>query len=106
MKSTAFPARLDIRQGLEEIQSTESAVLLDVRTPEEYSQGCLPGSLNIPLQQLEQVLQAVPDKYTPLYVYCRSGARSQAAQKKLYSMGYHHVTDLGGLIYYQGPLSV
>ena len=70
----------DVNRGVEEYQSTSGAVLLDVRTPEEYRGGHIPGSRNIPLQTIDNVSTVVDNKDTALYVYCQSGARSRGAK--------------------------
>ena len=94
----------DINQGLNVYKETEGAVLLDVRTPEEVADGRIPGSINIPLQRLDDVEDAVEDLDTPLFVYCQSGMRSRKAAVRLEQMGYTNVTDLGGIMAYQGEL--
>ena len=50
-----------------------AAVLLDVRTPDEYAAGHIPGSVNYPLERLRDY---EGDSSKPIYAYCRSGARS------------------------------
>ena len=45
----------DINQGVKEYSVTDGAVLLDVRTPDEYRQGHIPGSKNVPLQSISKV---------------------------------------------------
>ena len=65
-----------LEEGLAEAEKTEDAVLLDVRTPEEYAEGHLPDSVNLPLDRIETIAIA-PSR--PLFVYCRSGARSSQA---------------------------
>lgn len=92
----------DVNQGVEEFQKTKGAVLLDVRTPEEYWEGHIPGSENIPLQQLETVTSRVQDKSTSVFVYCLSGGRSGQASRRLKKMGYENVTNIGGISAYRG----
>lgn len=71
--------------------------LVDVRTPEEFSAGYIPGAININLQELQQKLSRIPtDK--PVIVYCRSGNRSAFAANILKQAGYTEVYDLGGII--------
>ena len=65
-----------MNDGVEQARQTPGALLLDVRTPEEYAAGHVPGSRNIPL---DCVGQAELDREAPLFVYCRSGARSGQA---------------------------
>ena len=69
----------DINQGVEEYRAVPQAILLDVRTPEEYRGGHIPGSKNLPLQQIEKIESIAEKKETPLFVYCQSGARSRQA---------------------------
>ena len=94
----------DIQEGLRQYQTTPGAVLLDVRTPEEYREGRIPGSRNVPLGELEQAAEAAPDPDTPLFVYCLSGARSSQAAAALRRMGYQHVTNIGGISGYRGKV--
>ena len=93
----------DMGQGLERFSRTPGAVLLDVRTPEEFSAGHIPGSQNVPLDALGR--SALPeDPGTPLFLYCLSGARSRYAAALLRRAGYTDVTDLGGIHHYRGKV--
>ena len=94
----------DINQGVKEFRQREGAVLLDVRTPQEYRDGCIPGSKNLPLQTIDKVDSIVENKDTVLYVYCHSGARSRQAAAVLQSMGYTNVTNIGGITAYSGKV--
>ncbi len=69
----------DINAGVEEFRKTEGAVLLDVRTAEEYRSGHIEGSINLPLDRITTAPGVVKDKDTPLFVHCLSGARSSQA---------------------------
>lgn len=100
-----FLKHTDINQGVAEFQQTAGAVLVDVRTPEEYRDGHVPGSINVPLQQIEDIELEVAEKGTPLYVYCRSGARSRQAAALLKEMGYEDVHNIGGILDYQGKVA-
>ena len=51
----------------------KDAFLLDVRTVDEYRQGHIDGSLNIPLQNIHDVKNNIPDLDKPIYVHCLSG---------------------------------
>ncbi|MGN0261923.1 MAG: rhodanese-like domain-containing protein [Eggerthellaceae bacterium] len=94
----------DINAGVKEFESTEGAVLLDVRTAEEYADGHIPGSMNIPLNTVPVVLERIPDKNTPLFVHCLSGARSGKAVAFLKKQGYTQVKNIGGFNLYTGPI--
>ena len=94
----------DINQGVQEYKNAAGAVLLDVRTPQEYREGHIPGSQNVPLQQLDNVEEVTENKDTVLYVYCRSGARSRQAVSLLQAMGYTNVRNIGGIAAYSGKV--
>lgn len=92
----------DINEGIRTFHDTKGACLMDVRTPQEYRQGHVPGSINIPLDSLSRVQKKVKNRNTPLYVYCLSGARSRQAVSQLGQMGYTNVTNIGGYQKYKG----
>lgn len=94
----------DINQGISEYKSTAGAVLLDVRTAEEYKGGHIPGSKNIPLDALDRVPAVVKEKSTPIFVHCLSGARSARAAAALKRMGYANVQNIGGINGYHGKV--
>ena len=94
----------DINQGVKEYRATDGAVLLDVRTPDEYRQGHIPGSKNLPLQSIDEVDEVVETKDTPIFVHCLSGARSRQAAAVLQRMGYSSVKNIGGISAYTGKV--
>ena len=94
----------DINQGVKEYGGLEGAVLLDVRTPQEYREGPIPGSINIPLQSLSTADQIPAGKDTLLFVYCYSGARSAQAVRLLAGMGYTNTKNIGGIAAYKGKV--
>lgn len=94
----------DINSGVERFEATTGAVLLDVRTGEEYAQGHIPGSRNVDVQDIGRAAELIQDKDTPLFVYCYSGARSGRAVSELKSMGYTNVTNIGGIAGYSGQI--
>ena len=66
--------------------------VLDVREPDEYEQGAIPGAIHIPRGHLEaQIENRHPDKTTPVVVYCAGGVRSAFAAKTLQELGYTDV---------------
>ena len=98
--------RPDINRGVEEFRSIPGALLLDVRTPEEFREGHIPGSRNLPLQDLEEAPAVIESEAVPVFLYCRSGNRSATAARILRSMGYRNVTDLGGINAWRGDVEV
>jgi rhodanese-related sulfurtransferase len=84
------------RVAVEEVSSlaVSGVALIDVRTALEHAQEAIPGSRNIPLQQLIERLRDVPEG--PVLVYCRSGERSSTAASVLERAGHTDVLDLIG----------
>jgi rhodanese-related sulfurtransferase len=78
----------------EKIQS--GAIILDVRTPDEFRDGAYRGAVNIPLSDLVvRKGELKPD--VPVVVYCASGARSARAARLLKEAGFREVINAGGL---------
>lgn len=98
----SFFHKNDINSGVEEFRNTAGAVLLDVRTQDEYNERHIEGSINIPLDVLHGIEIKVPDKSTPVYVHCLSGGRSARAAALLRSLGYTDIKDIGGIGSYKG----
>ena len=99
-----FIRQPDINQGVYEYLRNNGAVLLDVRTQNEYQEGHIPGSFNLPLQELDVAEELLENKHIPLYVYCRSGVRSRQAVAQLQDMGYENAKNIGGIIAYSGKV--
>ncbi|UCD34833.1 MAG: rhodanese-like domain-containing protein [Nitrospiraceae bacterium] len=72
------------------------AVLVDVRTPEEFGDGKVPGAVNIPLDELRNKAGAVvPGRDTVVLLYCRSGTRSYIGKRIMKKMDYTTVFNAG-----------
>src|SRR5919108_973101 len=73
------------------------ATFLDVREADEHEQGTIPGSVFIPRGNLELSVEGkIPDKDTPVVVYCAGGARSALAAESLQQLGYSNVASMAG----------
>lgn len=85
---------------------SKPAVIIDVRTPEEFAAGHIDGAVNIPVEQIAQGIQSVKGlkKDATVLVYCRSGRRSALAATTLEQQGYKHVLNGGGLETLAGQL--
>lgn len=68
-----------INRGVDRWRATDGAVLIDVRSEEEYGQGHIPGSVNIPLNDIKRVLQEYPEKETP---FSSIASRGREAAKR------------------------
>ncbi len=73
-----------------------NALVIDVRSPEEFRCGHLPGAVNIPLGELRASLpRHVQDKNQALLLHCLSGGRSAIARQQIKGLGYANVFNLG-----------
>jgi rhodanese-related sulfurtransferase len=74
------------------------ALLVDVRTPEEYATQSIPGAINVPLDTLPDAMESVPgaSQDEPIVVHCQSGNRSAQATTLLCDAGYC-IYDMGGI---------
>lgn len=76
----------------------ENAILLDVRRLDEFNAGHIDGAVLVPYDIIgERIGSVVPDKNTPVFLYCRSGRRSAIAAETMKSLGYTNLIDLGGM---------
>lgn len=89
-------------------QDTPGAVLVDVRTPEEYAEGHLKSSINIDIRNASFATEiATLDKSKTYFVYCRSGNRSAQAVAQMKAIGIEHIYDmLGGVSSNKGQLEL
>lgn len=94
----------DINEGIDDYKRTGGAVLLDVRTKDEYRYGHVPGSQNLDVGMINTAPSIISDKQTPIFVYCQSGARSARAANELKRMGYSNIKDIGGISSYKGAI--
>ncbi len=83
--------------GLEELKQlqNEGAIIIDVRSPQEYREGHIDGAISIPEYKIKkEVENRIPDKNQNMVVYCSSGGRSKKTQKQLRKLGYSQVYNL------------
>jgi phage shock protein E len=93
-RSTPLPSDIDVATAAD-LRGSEDVVMLDVRTPEEYAQGHIPGVKLIPLDQVETRLAEIPKDKTVI-VTCRTGNRSAQAAQLLRQKGYVDVHNMLG----------
>lgn len=81
------------------------AVVVDVRTREEYREGHIPGAKNLPLHRLDDLAKRnLPQKDQPIILYCRSGSRANQALRLLKKLGYTQLYNLGGIGRWHGEI--
>jgi len=74
--------KVDLREKI-----NEGATIVDVRTPDEFRSGHVAGSINIPLDRIQDQMKKI-SKDKPVITCCRSGARSGMAADMLKAQGY------------------
>ncbi len=98
--------RIDPATAQAMMAKDDGHVVVDVRRPDEYRSGHIPGAILIPNESIGQDRPAaLPDLKQVILVYCRSGNRSRQASRKLVAMGYERVFDFGGLNTWPGDLT-
>ena len=87
------------------MMETQKAIVVDVRTLEEYNEGHIPNAISVPLETIENEAEAkLKNKDDLILVYCRSGRRSREAALKLIEKGYTNVIDFGGIQDWNGEI--
>ncbi len=94
----------NINTEIKTFESTPGAFLLDVRTKEEYAEGHIPKSINIPVDDILEVDQVITDREAPVFVYCLRGTRSLRAVSKMKMLGYKNAKSIGGIASYKGMI--
>lgn len=76
------------------------AIILDVREPDEFDEGHIPGAKLLPLGSVaaDTAAEVIPEPDSTVLVYCRSGRRSKIAAQKLADAGYTNIYEFGGII--------
>ena len=78
-----------------QLKNGETPFMLDVREPEEMADGVVPGSVNIPMDDVEHRLHDIPND-REVVVICHMGVRSAYIARRLKALGYDRVTNLSG----------
>ena len=87
------------------IMSTQKAIVVDVRSLEEYNEGHIPNAISVPLETMENEAETkLKNKDDLSLVYSRSGRRSREAALRLIEKGYTNVIDFGGIQDWNGEV--
>lgn len=85
----------DINMEQMETLIKQGAIVIDVRSPQEFAEGHIPGAICIPEYNIQrEIRNKVPNINSLIIVYCDSGVRSKNAQKRLQKIGYKQVYNL------------
>ena len=87
------------------MEKKKDCIILDVRRPDEYAEGHIPGAINVPNEEIGTAESPeLPSKSQLILVYCRSGRRSKEASEKLVKLGYTNIVEFGGIQDYKGEI--
>ena len=89
---------LTAEEAKHRMDENSDAIVLDVRTQEEFDQGHIPGAICLPNEFIAADMPFPFAKDTELLLYCRSGHRSAEAAEKLRDLGFSNVFDFGGIL--------
>ena len=90
--------QISMDEAVTMMEEESGYMILDVRTPEEFSERHIPDAINIPNEMIgSEEIQELPDKDQLIFVYCRSGNRSKQASGKLAELGYTNIVEIGGI---------
>ena len=90
--------QINMQEAITMMEEESDYIILDVRTPEEFSEKHIPGAINVPNETIgSEEIPELPDKDQLILVYCRSGNRSKQASDKLAALGYTNIVEFGGI---------
>lgn len=90
--------QIDMDEAIAMMEAESDYIILDVRTPEEFSEKHIPGAINVANETIgSEEIPELPDKDQLILVYCRSGNRSKQASEKLIALGYTNIVEFGGI---------
>ena len=100
---------LSQQQWSEQLQNDNNAIVIDVRTPEEFEDGYIENAINIDIFKGQGFIYLIEelDQSKNYYVYCKAGSRSQQACKVMNQLGIENTYNLvGGIMQWQGKIVV
>ena len=97
--------QISMDEAVEMMKDEKDYIILDVRRPDEFAEGHIPGAINVPNEEIGTAdIAELPDKSQLILVYCRSGRRSKEASEKLVKLGYTNIVEFGGIQDYKGEI--
>ena len=95
--------QISMDEAVKMMRDEKDYIILDVRRPDEFAEGHIPGAINVPNEAIGTAeIAELPDKSQLILVYCRSGRRSKEASEKLTKLGYTNIVEFGGILDYKG----
>ena len=97
--------QISMDKAVKMMKDEKNYIILDVRRPDEYAEGHIPGAINVPNEEIGTAeIPELPDKSQLILVYCRRGRRSKEASEKLVKLGYTNIVEFGGIQDYEGEI--
>ena len=97
--------QISMDEAVKMMKDEKNYIILDVRRPDEYAEGHIPGAINVPNEEIgSSEIAELPDKSQLILVYCRSGRRSKEAAEKLVKLGYTNIVEFGGILDWKGEI--
>ena len=97
--------QISMEEAVQMMEAESGYVILDVRRPDEYAAGHIPGAINVANETIGTAeIPELPDKDQLILVYCRSGRRSKEASEKLVKLGYTNIVEFGGILDWKGEI--
>ena len=95
--------QISMDEAVKMMRDEKNYIILDVRRPDEFAEGHIPGAINVPNEEIGTAeIAELPAKKQLILVYCRSGRRSKEAAEKLAKLGYTNIVEFGGILDWKG----
>ena len=103
--SSSSYRQISMDEAIKMMRDEKDYIILDVRRPDEFAEGHIPGAINVPNEEIGTAeIAELPDKSQLILVYCRSGRRSKEASEKLVKLGYTNIVEFGGFLDWKGEI--
>ena len=97
--------QISMDEAVKMMRDEKNYIILDVRRPDEFAEGHIPGAINVPNEEIGTAeIAELPAKKQLILVYCRSGRRSKEATEKLVKLGYTNIVEFGGILDWTGEI--
>ena len=97
--------QISMDEAVKMMKEEKNYIILDVRRPDEFAKGHIPGAINVSNEEIGTTeIAELPNKSQLILVYCRSGRRSKEASEKLVKLGYTNIVEFGGIQDYKGEI--
>ena len=97
--------QISMDEAVKMMRDEKDYIILDVRRPDEFAEGHIPGAINVPNEEIGSAeIAKLPNKSQLILIYCRSGRRSKEASEKLVKLGYTNIVEFGGIQDYEGEI--